>query len=87
MEMEKRRLTLVILAILETLQETPNGCPASTITLALAQKMAHSTAIELLNLCVSSGLIDRTASHWVSISPKGTELVAEAHAAMTAARN
>jgi hypothetical protein len=84
--MNNRAILILVFATLETLHETPAGCPASTVTLALANKVPHTAAIEILNLCVDQGLIHRTPAHWVTITTKGSELVKEAQQAIRSAQ-
>lgn len=75
--MDKRTQLLhrITVAVLETLDETPQGGPASSVTLALSRLMDHGTAIRIVDAMVSGGLIDRTPAHWLTITPKGRSIL------------
>ena len=65
----------ITVAVLETLEETPQGGPASSVTLALSRLMDHSVAIRFVDALVSGGFIDRTPAHWLTITPKGRAIL------------
>jgi hypothetical protein len=69
-----------IIAVLETLEEEPDGGPESAIYLALGGELSNWYILKATML--ETGLIEDVNS-WITVTPKGIELVKKLRAKAT----
>ena len=85
--MDHRELLAVVAAVAQTMGEFPDGCPASTVYLALGARGQGD--VDMVGTLARLGVLAYDASrgaHWVVDGPKGPEIRAALAASGVGAR-
>ena len=83
--MDKKQFVASLCAILGTLADCPEGCPESTLYIAVGMDMSVWSPIR--NALVTDGFITVARNHWVTPTPKGIDAGKRLNAALDAAKN